>query len=200
MYFAACRSSLYAVALLAEGVDRNRKPARPLYGLTPSPSSRRAWIEISQIRRSAPHTSSPSSRRAWIEIPLCLPRGPWLIVALLAEGVDRNMTAGVSCPQPRRSPSSRRAWIEIRNRPNSRRPPQVALLAEGVDRNWPGWGGRSTAKVALLAEGVDRNSHKVDVLPEQLASPSSRRAWIEMVSDPACGAGALRRPPRGGRG
>ena len=76
--------------------------------------------------------------------------------------------------------------------------------------------------VALLAEGVDRNSHKVDVLPEQLASPSSRRAWIEikalvisMLITPVAllaegvdrNLGQLcasildaRRPPRGGRG
>ena len=79
-------------------------------------------------------------------------------VALLAEGVDRNLGklwVGRHRPQ---SPSSRRAWIEIV--PSSPRPPapRVALLAEGVDRN-------SVLDahivkrtfVALLAEGVDRN-------------------------------------------
>ena len=58
-------------------------------------------------------TASPSSRRAWIEIARH-PGAPGLWrVALLAEGVDRNLTATVT-QQPR----------------------GVALLAEGVDRNW----------------------------------------------------------------
>ena len=56
-------------------------------------------------------------------------------VALLAEGVDRNISMDV--PQPLRltSPSSRRAWIEIQvaNLPSFGQ--LVALLAEGVDRN-----------------------------------------------------------------
>ena len=34
---------------------------------------------------------SPSSRRAWIEIPLQPPELTLLLVALLAEGVDRNI-------------------------------------------------------------------------------------------------------------
>ena len=57
-------------------------------------------------------------------------------VALLVEGVDRNViqgTAGMS-------------------------PDEVALLAEGVDRNaMAETGAEGAAKVALLAEGVDRN-------------------------------------------
>ena len=56
---------------------------------------------------------SPSSRRAWIEIKCLEKCQPSKMVALLAEGVDRN----TSClPYPQRgpeSPSSRRAWIEI---------------------------------------------------------------------------------------
>ena len=79
--------------------------------------------------------SSPSSRRAWIEIwpGRSLPWGGG--VALLAEGVDRNIYCATSCrvrfvallaegvdrnvlPEdavtvPLPSPSSRRAWIEI---------------------------------------------------------------------------------------
>ena len=57
----------------------------------------------------------------------------------------------------------------------------VALLAEGVDRNSPRQGQDGTFWVALLAEGVDRNTS--DVLPprESTWSPSSRRAWIEMM-------------------
>ena len=78
-----------------------------------SPSSRRAWIEISQSRVLRSGGVSPSSRRAWIEIllpPICAGDAP---VALLAEGVDRNP---LSC----RSHFARS---------------EVALLAEGVDRN-----------------------------------------------------------------
>ena len=56
------------VALLAEGVDRNIAPARYALWSGMSPSSRRAWIEIS-VR---------------VSISRCRE------VALLAEGVDRN--------------------------------------------------------------------------------------------------------------
>ena len=82
---------LGTVALLAEGVDRNRKPARPLYGLTPSPSSRRAWIEIFLVYN----------------------RPDVGLVALLAEGVDRNIHPAGIGRAGKRSPSSRRAWIEM---------------------------------------------------------------------------------------
>ena len=58
-----------------------------------------------------------------------------MLVALLAEGVDRNDTRTTHAAAFNESPSSRRAWIEIW--PDSIlwafRP--VALLAEGVDRN-----------------------------------------------------------------
>ena len=83
------------------------------------------------------------------------------LVALLAEGVDRN----AAVRKGERSfggwsPSSRRAWIEIL--------PKVYLS--------------NLYTVALLAEGVDRNP----LLPPQVwaanRSPSSRRAWIEMVN------------------
>ncbi len=85
-------------------------------------------------------------------------------VALLAEGVDRNsITSGLSV-------TSR----------------VVALLAEGVDRNWLGAACGGGSCVALLAEGVDRNRAcqlAGDHYPE---SPSSRRAWIEILR-PICG-------------
>ena len=103
---------MWAVALLAEGVDRNRTAF---------------WLHILQhvallaegvdrniLGRLSPCTAdtSPSSRRAWIEI-CCSPYlNQPLMVALLAEGVDRNYTeldATADAP--------------------------VALLAEGVDRN-----------------------------------------------------------------
>ena len=56
------------------------------------------------------------------------------IVALLAEGVDRN-TRNQSCT----------SWLH------------VALLAEGVDRNDKAALESVLLEVALLAEGVDRN-------------------------------------------
>ena len=60
----------------------------------------------------------------------------------------------------------------------------VALLAEGVDRNMrkltrEHW----RTAVALLAEGVDRNTATLAANPYVLASPSSRRAWIEITPD-----------------
>ena len=105
--------SVFAVALLAEGVDRNAL----------------LWMVRSTVRRS------PSSRRAWIEIRRggSASRPSW--VALLAEGVDRNLSRLPTHLTAQRSPSSRRAWIEIRLRQHHRRPVEVALLAEGVDRN-----------------------------------------------------------------
>ena len=59
-----------------------------------------------------------------------------LIVALLAEGVDRNVIATLNIRNSMGSPSSRRAWIEITFRiARVELIFQVALLAEGVDRN-----------------------------------------------------------------
>ena len=101
---------------------------------------------------------SPSSRRAWIEIVHSLASAASAVVALLAEGVDRNI---LTCTRAHViahvallaegvdrnslsvefeismavSPSSRRAWIEIRIRLPHLGGRTVALLAEGVDRN-----------------------------------------------------------------
>ena len=57
---------------------------------------------------------SPSSRRAWIEIT-CKQLNIYDVVgvALLAEGVDRNTCPLWKYTDKPRSPSSRRAWIEI---------------------------------------------------------------------------------------
>ena len=55
-----------------------------------SPSSRRAWIEIRMESASKASWKSPSSRRAWIEIKLLGMCRSQNVVALLAEGVDRN--------------------------------------------------------------------------------------------------------------
>ena len=56
---------------------------------------------------------SPSSRRAWIEIKVAQKKSETDMVALLAEGVDRNM----------KSAKEKDSGL------------YVALLAEGVDRN-----------------------------------------------------------------
>ena len=84
---------------------------------------------------------------------------PILRVALLAEGVDRNDNPGF----PQR--------LDV-----------VALLAEGVDRN----GAEvqlslADRDVALLAEGVDRNGLGKRLPCKRQLSPSSRRAWIEIL-------------------
>ena len=80
-------------------------------------------------------------------------------VALLAEGVDRNGKVS--------------EHFEAKE--------FVALLAEGVDRNSSSsFIAFACAVVALLAEGVDRNSQVVDCCCGDAASPSSRRAWIEI--------------------
>ena len=79
-----------------------------------SPSSRRAWIEIiGYVNDNLDSMLSPSSRRAWIEIQKLFATNCQILVALLAEGVDRN--------------------FRCRRSPRSAGP--VALLAEGVDRN-----------------------------------------------------------------
>ena len=56
---------------------------------------------------------SPSSRRAWIEILGYPPFSCTDVVALLAEGVDRNLSNLWEMAKSVGSPSSRRAWIEI---------------------------------------------------------------------------------------
>ena len=83
--------SVFAVALLAEGVDRNADFSKLLQCSIPSPSSRRAWIEIRVLHISAVTAG----------------------VALLAEGVDRNDKLFDLEHSDAKSPSSRRAWIEI---------------------------------------------------------------------------------------
>ena len=56
---------------------------------------------------------SPSSRRAWIEISVACSEARRSAVALLAEGVDRNKKGTTKTKLDETSPSSRRAWIEI---------------------------------------------------------------------------------------
>ena len=99
-------------------------------------------------------------------------------VALLAEGVDRNLPQVKIVVLLHVSPSSRRAWIEI--------PARRQLSA--------------FRPVALLAEGVDRNIAFVPASYKKFASPSSRRAWIEIFGGVDCAKNRSGRPPRGGRG
>ena len=83
-----------SVALLAEGVDRNqRKSASSLQSQVAllAEGVDRNWVKRSVVPVTQP---SPSSRRAWIEI-----RRLGIVhadgrVALLAEGVDRNVRSG----------------------------------------------------------------------------------------------------------
>ena len=125
-----------------------------------SPSSRRAWVEISQI--SAPRRN--------------------IQVALLTEGVGRNSFRLSLCPCARASPSSRRAWVEmfIASMINF-----CKLLSPSSRRAWVEIRSRcmtsSRAAVALLAEGVGRNPF--GICGHRLAgrSPSSRRAWVEIT-------------------
>ena len=80
------------------------------------------------------------------------------MVALLAEGVDRNSSPDRYATGWISSPSSRRAWIEIGKAARRDEKGQVALLAEGVDRNLASVDADPDKNVALLAEGVDRNA------------------------------------------
>ena len=79
-------------------------------------------------------------------------------VALLADGVDRNLAWDAHAAHGDTSPSSRRAWIEIVHQMIESPIQEVALLAEGVDRNVvKARVLEDDNSVALLAEGVDRN-------------------------------------------
>ena len=99
------------------------------------------------------------------------------MVALLAEGVDRNALIGADGNTY-----------------------YVALLAEGVDRNLFVMFSPPIPSVALLAEGVDRNRETTKAAVIALASPSSQRAWIEIPSVGIEPPDHSRRPPRRGRG
>src|SRR5699024_7223755 len=107
-----------------------------------------------------------------------MPGGRTAWVALLAEGVGRNFPA----------------------RFKSGRPHHVALLAEGVGRNCFQRYFQPRLQVALLAEGVGRNQSHPAVDVRLNASPSSRRAWVEIVMKTFSSLSCRSRPPRGGRG
>ena len=105
--------SVFAVALLAEGVDRNKfsqpPPIMSVVALLAEGVDRNKYV--------APVAGA-------------------LKVALLAEGVDRNSSFSLMQAAGILSPSSRRAWIEICRCSGIASPAVVALLAEGVDRNF----------------------------------------------------------------
>ena len=77
---------------------------------------------------------------------------------------------------------------------------QVALLAEGVDRTSVLMAFMPCTRVALLAEGVDRNKAVLYKDGKAYTSPSSRRAWIEILTNVKNLYTCKGRPPRGGRG
>ena len=56
------------VALYAVGVGRNTTLSAQPAAVQPSPSTRRAWVEIRQGQWKRPLPLSPSTRRAWVEI------------------------------------------------------------------------------------------------------------------------------------
>ena len=79
------------VALLAEGVDRNKQSKGP---------DGRRWKVALLAEGVDRNTKTPG-------------KGLYIAVALLAEGVDRNRAGKLVLVAALRSPSSRRAWIEI---------------------------------------------------------------------------------------
>ena len=79
------------------------------------------------------------------------------------------------------SPSTRRAWIEIISLICSGKTGVVALHPEGVDRNYYTLSPTPLKPVALHPEGVDRNFFGYDIANLDRGSPSTRRAWIEMI-------------------
>mgnify|MGYP005843615679 CR=1 FL=1 len=166
-----------------------------------SPSSRRAWIEIICCPRRKHCRPSPSSRRAWIEIVKSGAISQTASVALLAEGVDRNMFRPARSPVPRRVALLAEGVDRNHHGGVADRNPVVALLAEGVDRNSAAVVALHVLRVvALLAEGVDRNIQRNSSKAVRVKSPSSRRAWIEIPSTLHTASRILCRPPRGGRG
>ena len=144
---------------------------------------------------------SPSSRRAWIEILEAKTSNFGKEnVALLAEGVDRNMKRLRKAVKEPLSPSSRRAWIEIRKSTRCLTTFAVALLAEGVDRNGPAHRFRRPRQRSPSSRRAWIEIRHFLHLPFDTVSPSSRRAWIEMVFRYAIPPPCASRPPRGGRG
>ena len=70
MIQSSCKNSIRLVALYAEGVGRNLVLACYAQRDKPSPSTRRAWVEILLCCDEYARQMSPSTRRAWIEIQI----------------------------------------------------------------------------------------------------------------------------------
>ena len=105
--------SVFAVALLAEGVDRNCNFLQIRLEAAQSPSSRRAWIEIFKSF-SIFRFAFVALLAEGVDRNLRHELDNWQKqVALLAEGVDRNSICARSVRVAASSPSSRRAWIEM---------------------------------------------------------------------------------------
>ena len=169
--------SVFAVALLAEGVDRNQTLLLLLVFGERSPSSRRAWIEIARSKYSWVTVKVALLAEGVDRNPQRLPSRRREAVALLAEGVDRNQLL-MRCDQCGcESPSSRRAWIEITH-PRNRRKGQMSPSSR---RAW--------------IEIACKHGKCLCV-----TSPSSRRAWIEITFWGGSFLAKRSRPPRGGRG
>ena len=99
-------------------------------------------------------------------------------VALRKESVDRNRRRGVCRSHAR----------------------QVALRKESVDRNIFLRRCTKWMLVALRKESVDRNPTSDNVPPDNAASLSARRAWIEIAIPQQVPPLAARRSPQGERG
>ena len=105
--------SVFAVALLAEGVDRNGNCNNGTNTGPRSPSSRRAWIEIGfGVRGQSEAQVALLAEGVDRNLMVCH-AAEAAAVALLAEGVDRNYGQISDFIPDAGSPSSRRAWIEI---------------------------------------------------------------------------------------
>ena len=106
-------SGALLVALHPEGVDRNQSAPNSASRRPWSPSTRRAWIEISQksvdraLSTVALHPEGVDRNKA---LDLACQRS---LVALHPEGVDRNLSLYRYPDTWYVSPSTRRAWIEI---------------------------------------------------------------------------------------
>ena len=96
--------SVFAVALHPEGVDRNISCRLEKFCLSRSPSTRRAWIEITAHTFHTLFRGSPSTRRAWIEMSSPGQFALIVQVALHPEGVDRNVHFGLFVEARRRRP------------------------------------------------------------------------------------------------
>ena len=138
-------------------------------------------IAMLQLRESW----SPSTRRAWIEIEHQGSVDFNKLVALHPEGVDRNHCRQYVKYLRPLSPSTRRAWIEMQAFCRSFKRLYVALHPEGVDRNPLRQNNHGVKPaVALHPEGVDRNYNTIPRSARANLSPSTRRAWIEMIVMP----------------